>query len=98
MSARKVSATFLPRVFERMGIYYGWAVVGVVFLTMLSTSAAMGIVGVLMLPSRPNSVGIWARFRELLRCVFCCLAWQRRLLPPSCSDTGSAMWSRRRWH
>ena len=43
-------STFLPRVFQRMGIYYGWAVAGVVFLTMLSTSAAMGMVGVLMLP------------------------------------------------
>lgn len=43
-------STFLPRVFQRMGIYYGWAVAGVVFLTMLSTSAAIGMVGVLMLP------------------------------------------------
>ena len=41
---------FLPRMFERVGIHYGWAVTGVVFLTMLSTSAAMGMVGVLMLP------------------------------------------------
>jgi hypothetical protein len=32
---------FLPRMFERVGIHYGWAVTGVVFLTMLSTSAAM---------------------------------------------------------
>jgi sugar phosphate permease len=41
---------FLPRMFERVGVHYGWAVTGVVFLTMLSTSAAMGMVGVLMLP------------------------------------------------
>src|SRR5260370_18377116 len=41
---------FLPRMFERVGIHYGWAVTGVVFLTMLSTSAAMVMVGVLMLP------------------------------------------------
>src|SRR5258708_21090790 len=40
----------LPRAFQRVGIHYGWAVVAVVFLTMLSTSAAMGMVGVLMLP------------------------------------------------
>src|SRR5882757_3222468 len=40
----------LPRAFQRVGIHYGWAVTAVVFLTMLSTSAAMGMVGVLMLP------------------------------------------------
>lgn len=40
----------LPRLLSRTGIFYGWAVVAVVFLTMLSTSAAMGMVGVLMLP------------------------------------------------
>ncbi len=43
-------STLLPRAFQRVGIHYGWAVVAVVFLTMLSTSAAMGMVGVLMLP------------------------------------------------
>ncbi len=43
-------SNFLPRAFRRAGIHYGWAVVGVIFLTMLSTSAAMGMVGVLMLP------------------------------------------------
>jgi sugar phosphate permease len=45
-----MNSTFLPRTFARVGIHYGWGVVGVVFLTMLSTSAAMGMVGVLMLP------------------------------------------------
>ncbi len=45
-----MSAEFLPNVFFRLGIHYGWAVVAVVFLTMLSTSAAMGMVGVLLLP------------------------------------------------
>jgi len=34
----------------RRGIHYGWAVVAVVFLTMLATSAAMGMPGVLLLP------------------------------------------------
>jgi sugar phosphate permease len=43
-------SVFLPRAFARLDIHYGWAVVGVIFLTMLSTSAAMGMVGVLMLP------------------------------------------------
>jgi predicted MFS family arabinose efflux permease len=43
-------SAFLPRLFARHDIFYGWAVVAVIFLTMLSTSAAMGMVGVLMLP------------------------------------------------
>jgi hypothetical protein len=34
----------------RRGIHYGWAVVAVVFLTMLATAAAMGMPGVLLLP------------------------------------------------
>ncbi len=34
----------------RRGVHYGWAVVAVVFLTMLATSAAMGMPGVLLLP------------------------------------------------
>jgi predicted MFS family arabinose efflux permease len=34
----------------RRGIHYGWAVVAVTFLTMLATSAAMGMPGVLLLP------------------------------------------------
>src|ERR1700761_2838904 len=41
---------FLPRTFARLGVHYGWPVVAVIFLTMLSTSAVMGMVGVLMLP------------------------------------------------
>ncbi len=36
----------------RRGIHYGWAVVAVAFLTMLATSAAVGIPGVLILPLR----------------------------------------------
>ncbi len=44
------SSDFLPRTFARLGVHYGWAVVAVIFLTMLSTSAVMGMVGVLMLP------------------------------------------------
>jgi predicted MFS family arabinose efflux permease len=43
-------SAFLPRAFARLGIHYGWGVVSAIFLTMLSTSAAMGMVGVLMLP------------------------------------------------
>ncbi|HET6239843.1 MAG TPA: MFS transporter [Acetobacteraceae bacterium] len=34
----------------RRGIHYGWAVVSVAFVTMLATSAAMGMPGVLLLP------------------------------------------------
>ncbi|MCC8979014.1 hypothetical protein [Bradyrhizobium acaciae] len=44
----------LPRLSARAGIFYGWAVVAIIFLTMLSTSAAMGMVGVLLLPLRPE--------------------------------------------
>lgn len=36
----------------RRGIHYGWAMVAVTFLAMLSTSAAMGMPGVLMAPLR----------------------------------------------
>lgn len=36
----------------RRGVHYGWVVVAIGFLTMLSTSAAMGIPGVLLLPLR----------------------------------------------
>ena len=36
----------------RRGIHYGWAMVGVTFLAMLSTAASMGMPGVLMAPLR----------------------------------------------
>lgn len=45
-----IQTNFLPDAFQRARIHYGWAVVAVVFLTMLSTAATMGMVGVLMLP------------------------------------------------
>lgn len=38
-----------PRIFARLGVHYGSAIVSVIFLTMLATSAVMGMVGVLML-------------------------------------------------
>jgi sugar phosphate permease len=44
------ASKLLPRTFARLGLHYGWAVVTVIFLTMLATSAVMGMVGVLMLP------------------------------------------------
>jgi sugar phosphate permease len=40
----------LARGLARQGIHYGWAVVAVAFLTMLATSATIGIPGVLLLP------------------------------------------------
>ena len=43
-------AARLAPVLARYGIHYGFVVVGVTFLTMLATSAAMGMPGVLMLP------------------------------------------------
>lgn len=41
---------WLPRAFARRGIHYGWAIIGVIFLTMLATSAVMGMTAVLILP------------------------------------------------
>jgi predicted MFS family arabinose efflux permease len=43
---------WLPRLFARRGIHYGWAVIAVIFLTMLATSAVMGMTAVLILPLR----------------------------------------------
>jgi sugar phosphate permease len=43
-------STILAPSLARRGIHYGWAVVAVTFATMLSTAAAMGMPGVLMLP------------------------------------------------
>jgi MFS family permease len=43
-------STVLAPALARRGIHYGWAVVAVAFLTMLATSAAMGMPGVLLLP------------------------------------------------
>jgi predicted MFS family arabinose efflux permease len=40
----------LAPILARRGIHYGWAMAAVTFLTMLSTSAAMGMPGVLLLP------------------------------------------------
>jgi len=40
----------LAPILARRGIHYGWAMAAVTFLTMLSTAAAMGMPGVLLLP------------------------------------------------
>lgn len=40
----------LSRSLERRGIHYAWVMLGLTFLTMLATSAAMGMAGVLMRP------------------------------------------------
>jgi MFS family permease len=45
-------ATWLAPLLARRGIHYGWAVAGVTFLTMLATSACMGLPGVLIVPLR----------------------------------------------
>ena len=44
------ASDWLPRIFARRGIHYGWAVIGAIFLTMLATSAVMGMTAVLILP------------------------------------------------
>ena len=43
-------AVQLASAFARRGVHYGWAVVAVTFLVMLSTAAAMGMPGVLLRP------------------------------------------------
>jgi sugar phosphate permease len=43
-------AHVLAPAMARRGVHYGWIVVAVAFLTMLATSAAMGMPGVLLLP------------------------------------------------
>ncbi len=45
-------AHLLAPALARRGIHYGWAMVAVTFLTMLATSAAMGMPGVMLLPLR----------------------------------------------
>ena len=40
----------LAATLERRNIHYGWVVVGVTFLTLLVTAAAMGTPGVLIVP------------------------------------------------
>ena len=40
----------LAAFFARRGIHYGWVMMAVTFLTMLSTAAAMGLPGVMLLP------------------------------------------------
>ncbi len=40
----------LNAIFERRGIHYGWVVMAVAFLTMLTTAGAMGLPGALLLP------------------------------------------------
>ena len=43
-------AQTLARRLSRRGIYYGWVVVAVIFLTSLVTAGAMGVPGALILP------------------------------------------------
>jgi MFS family permease len=43
---------YLVPALARRGIHYGWVLVAVTFLTMVATAAAMGVLGVLLLPVR----------------------------------------------
>ena len=43
-------ASFLAPRLARFNIHYGWVIVAVTFLTMLSTAGAMGLPGALILP------------------------------------------------
>ena len=45
-----MASTSLAAALARRNIHYGWVVVGVTFLTMLVTAAAMGTPGVLIVP------------------------------------------------
>lgn len=44
------ASDWLARAFARRGIHYGWAVVSVIFLTMLATSAVVGMTAMVILP------------------------------------------------
>jgi len=90
-------STLLPRAFQRVGIHYGWAVVAVVFLTMLSTSAAMGMVGVLMLPLKTEFGWDLGAIPERWPFASCFTEWWRRSRPPSCCDTGCGPSSELHW-
>ena len=43
-------STALAATLARRNVHYGWVVVGVTFLTLLVTAAAMGMPGVLIVP------------------------------------------------
>ena len=43
-------STALAAALARRNVHYGWVVVGVTFLTLLVTAAAMGMPGVLIVP------------------------------------------------
>ena len=43
---------YIAPALARRGIHYGWVMVAVTFLTMVATAAAMGVLGVLLLPVR----------------------------------------------
>src|SRR3974390_952062 len=43
-------ANRLARYMERRGLYYGWVIVAVTFVTMLTTAGAMGLPGALIVP------------------------------------------------
>jgi hypothetical protein len=45
MASSRIAAAF-----ARRNIHYGWVVVGVTFLTLLVTAAAMGTPGVMIVP------------------------------------------------
>ncbi|HYZ63539.1 MAG TPA: MFS transporter, partial [Acetobacteraceae bacterium] len=45
-------APALAAFLARRGIHYGWVMAGITFLVMLSTSAAFGVPGVMLLPIR----------------------------------------------
>jgi predicted MFS family arabinose efflux permease len=59
--ARLISTLIAPGL-DRRGVHYGWVMVGVTFLTMVATSAAMGMPGVLLVPLRDefgwNTAGV----------------------------------------
>jgi hypothetical protein len=71
-------SNLLAKALARRGIHYGWAMVEVTFLTMLSTSAVMGMPGVLLAPLRQSSAGTRPRFPARCLCGWCCMAWSPR--------------------
>src|SRR5271163_1476990 len=47
--ARRATVSIVSA-FERRGVHYGWVVVGITFLTLLTTAGAMSTPGVLLTP------------------------------------------------
>jgi len=65
-------STALAATLARRNVHYGWVVVGVTFLTLLVTAAAMGMPGVLIVPLEKEFGWDTRRFLRLWQSASCC--------------------------